>query len=173
MADWVVDILKTYGLAGVVIFALAITVGVLWQRLAKRDEEISALRDRHAEEMKAIHAQRADEREKLGALLEGVSAMQRVTNEVANKRNEIMDDLAVAMTAQASAIDRQSERQTVLFEHVKEKLGDFKHVVDSFGESNRVISGLLAEVRNAVTTLGGEVRAVAVDVKTILPGRAR
>jgi hypothetical protein len=47
---------------------------------------------------------------------------------------------------------------------LKEKFSDFRLVVDSFGESNRVSSGLLAEIRNAIVKLESVINQMAVTV---------
>jgi hypothetical protein len=146
MDPWIVEILKGYGLAGVVIVGL-VTVVIAQSRTIKgRDAEL-----------KALHEQRAVEREKLVALLAGANDAQRITSEVTAKRNEIMEDIAGAMMTQANANDRFGDKVASQAEMLKEKFGDFKHVVDSFGESNRVLTGLVAEVRNVLIGMGTKV----------------
>jgi hypothetical protein len=86
MESWIVDILKGYGLAGAVIACLVVVVIAQSRTIKGRDEEI-----------KALHEQRAVEREKLVALLAGANEAQRITSEVTAKRSEIMEEIADAM----------------------------------------------------------------------------
>lgn len=149
MEAWAIDILKGYGLAGIVI---ALLVGVvMWQAraIAAKDADL-----------KALHGQRASEREKLMELLADAQNAQRITAEVTSKRNEIMEDLADAMTTQANSSDRMGDKVVNQTEMFKERLGDFKHVIDSFGESNRVMTGLVSEVRNLLVGMGVKVDAL-------------
>jgi hypothetical protein len=157
MDAWIIDILKSYGLAGVVIFGL---VGVVIRQsgtIKGKDADLTAL-----------HAQRAAEREKLAELLAGVQEAQRITAEVTAKRNEIMEDWAMAMVTQANANDRLGDKVANQAEMFKQKLGDFKHVVDSFGESNRVVTGILSEIRNLLIAAGVKIDAMPAAISTAL-----
>lgn len=156
MDAWIVDILKGYGLAGAVIFGLVAIVFAQNRTINGRDAEL-----------KALHEQRAVEREKLVLLLAGANEAQRITSEVTAKRNEIMEDIASAMTTQANANDRFGDKVAGQTEMFKERLGDFKHVVDSFGESNRVLSGLSAEIRNILIGMGMKIDAIGTAVGQI------
>lgn len=156
MPEWVVDILKAYGLAGVVIFALAGTVVALWRRLAVKDAEIAKL-----------HAERAEEREKLVILIEGGNQAAALTATATEKRNDVITELGDAITSQATAIEKHHHGVQLQTEMLKEKFNDFRHVVDSFGESNRVISGLISEVRNGLHKLESTVNQVAITVASL------
>lgn len=155
MDAWIVDILKGYGLAGAVIAGLVGVVIAQNRTIKGRDSEL-----------KALHEQRAVEREKLVALLAGANDAQRITSEVTAKRNEIMEDIAGAMMTQANASDRFGDKVAGQAEMFKEKFGDFKHVVDSFGESNRVLTGLVAEVRNVLIGMGTKIDAIPAAIGT-------
>lgn len=162
MEAWVIDILKGYGLAGIVI-ALLVAVVVSQARTIKaKDADINAL-----------HTQRAAEREKLMELFADATNAQRITAEVTSKRNEIMEDLAGAMTSQANSNDRMGDKVVNQAEMFKERLSDFKHVIDSFGESNRVMTGLVAEVRNLLVGMGVKIDALPNVITSAAMNRGR
>ena len=149
MEAWAIDTLKGYGLAGIVIAALVMVV--IWQARGRAAQDL---------ELQKLHGQRAAERERLIELLADAQNAQRITAEVTSKRNEIMEELADAMTTQANANDRMGDRVSGQTEMFKERLGDFRHVIDAFGESNRVMTGLVSEVRNLVVQMGVKVDAL-------------
>lgn len=153
MEGWAVDILKAYGLAGAVIFALGGVVGILWSRLGQKDVELAKL-----------NAERAQERETLVKLIEVGNAAALLRASAAEKQNVVLGDLGGAISSQAGEIERYHDRVESQAEMLKEKFADFRHVVDSFGESNRVSSGLMADVRNVLGRLEGAVNQVAIAV---------
>lgn len=153
MEGWVVDILKAYGLAGAVIFALVGVVGVLWSRLGRKDDELVKL-----------NAERAKERETLVKLIEVGNGAALLRASAAEKQNVVLGDLGGAITSQVGEIERYRDRVESQAEMLKEKFADFRHVVDSFGESNRVSSGLMADVRNVLGRLEGAINQVAVAI---------
>lgn len=159
MEGWFIEVLKANGLAGAFIFVLASANVAQWRAGRAKDKE-----------NKDLHAQRAAERETLVQLLERANTAQNTTAEVTAKRNEIMNDLSGAIMAQANSNDRLSDRVSGQAEMFKEKLGDFKHVVDSFGESNRVVTGILRDISGGLSTLVGKVDGV--DRKLGTRGRA-
>lgn len=154
MDGWVAETLKANGLAGVMIFLLVGAVIALWQMNKSKDRQL-----------KELHAQRAIERETLVRLLEGANTAATVTANATEQRNEIMDDLGKALTSQANAVERYDDRVKGQAEMLKEKFSDFRHVVDSFGESNRVISGILSDIRNAIVKLEAAVNQMAITVQ--------
>lgn len=162
MEAWAIDILKGYGLAGVVI-ALLVAV-VVWQARAISAKDA---------ELKLLNSQRAAEREKLMELFADATNAQRITAEVTSKRNEIMEDLAGAMTSQANSNDRMGDKVVNQAEMFKERLSDFKHVIDSFGESNRVMTGLVAEVRNLLVGMGVKIDALPNVITSAAMNRGR
>lgn len=155
--DWVTEILKTNGLAGAFIAVLLTTVGILWRRLISKDRKIEEL-----------HAERAREREQLVRLAESANTTGVVTANATERRNEIIAELGRALSSQANAVERYEDRVTSQSKMIDENLRDFKHVVDAFGESNRVNSGLLAEVRNALGTLTSTVTQLSISVQSSL-----
>ena len=148
------EVLKGYGLAGIFIFVLIGANAAQWVAGKAKDRAL-----------KALHEQRSVERETLVKLLERANAAQATTAEVTAERNEVIDRLSGAITAQANSNERLSDRIASQTEMTKERLGDVRHVIDATGESYRVLNGLVAEIRNAVNLLGGKVDGVAVDVK--------
>lgn len=151
--EWVVDILKTYGLAGVVIFVLACAVVVLWRRIVDKDVELAKL-----------NAERAEEREAFVKLIEVGNGAALLRAGAAERQNVVLGSLGSAITTQSGEIERYHDRVESQAEMLKEKFADFRHVVDAFGESNRVSSGLIAEVRSVLGRLEGAVNQVAVAV---------
>jgi hypothetical protein len=151
---WVNEILKSYGLAGAFIFVLLAAVSVQWRTIASKDKQL-----------RELHAQRATERETLVRLLESANTAATVTANATEKRNEIMDDLGRALTSQANAVERYDDRVKGQAEMLKEKFSDFRHVVDAFGESNRVISGLISDIRNAIVQLESAINQMAVKIQ--------
>jgi hypothetical protein len=154
MEGWALEALKPLGLAGVFIFVL-ITANIAQWRAGKAKDGA----------LKKLHEQRAVERETLVTLLERANTAQATTAEVTAKRNEVMNALSVEIAAQANSNDRLGDKVANQTEMFKEKLGDFKHVIDATGESSRVLNGLVTEIRNGLMTLAGKIDAVAVDVK--------
>jgi hypothetical protein len=69
---------------------------------------------------------------------------------------------------QANSNDRFGDKVESQAEMFKEKFGDFKHVVESFGESNRVLTGLVAEVRNILIGMGTKIDAMPAAVGTVV-----
>jgi uncharacterized protein YukE len=157
MDGWVVETLKANGLAGVVIFLLVGAVVALWQMYKLKDRQLNKL-----------HAERAAEREVLVRLVESANLATMVTANATENRNEIMEDLGRALTNQANAAERYDDRVKGQAEMLKEKFADFKHVVDSFGESNRVISGLVSDIRNSIVKLESAINQLSVNVQTAL-----
>jgi hypothetical protein len=158
MEAWIVEILKQYGLAGAVIFCLVLVVIAQSRTIRERDIRLAGL-----------HEQRARERERLVELLEAANTAQRLTADTTAKRNEIMDDLAGAIVAQANSSDRLNDRVAGQAEMFKDKFNDVRHVIDATGESYRVLNGLVTEIRNVLSLLTGQVASVAVDVKRLGP----
>lgn len=153
MSPWVAEILKSYGLAGLVILALAGTCVVLWRQLVAKDAEIGRL-----------NAERAEEREQFVKLIETGNGAALLRASAAERQNVVLGSLGTAITTQSGEIERYHDRVENQAEMLKEKFADFRHVVDSFGESNRVVSGLVAEVRNVLGRLEGAVNQVAIAV---------
>ncbi len=166
MPDWAIAILKTNGLAGVFIFVLLLSITAMAKMLLAKDKQL-----------KVLHEQRAQERESLVKLMERGIEAQRMMAEATEKRSEMMDKFSAAIMVQANSQERLNDRVAGQAEMFKEKLGDFKHVVDSFGESNRVMSGLVAEVRNLILALGQNVDRLGQKVDSvailIVPGASR
>lgn len=82
-----------------------------------------------------------------------------------------MEDIAGAMMTQANANDRFGDKVASQAEMFKEKFGDFKHVVGSFGESNRGLTGLVAEVRNLLLGMGSKIDAIPAAVSVAVSQR--
>lgn len=155
MDGWVVETLKQNGLAGAFIMVLLGAVTALWQMNKAKDKQL-----------KELHAERAREREQLVRLAEGANTTGMVTANATERRNDIMSELGKALSAQANAVERYEDRVQSQQKMLEEKLSDFRHVVDAFGESNRVSSGLLSEIRNALGTLTSTITQLSITVQS-------
>lgn len=153
--DWVNEILKNNGLAGAFIFVLLAAIAALAKVIKSKDRDL-----------KELHAERAREREQLVRLAEGANTTGMVTANATERRNEIMAELGKALSGQANAVERYEDRVQSQAKMLEEKFSDFRHVVDAFGESNRVNSGLIAEVRNALLTLTTAVNQLSITVQS-------
>lgn len=153
--DWVNEILKNNGLAGAFIFVLLAAIAALAKVIKSKDSDL-----------KELHAERAREREQLVRLAEGANTTGMVTANATERRNEIMAELGKALSGQANAVERHEDRVQSQAKMLEEKFSDFRHVVDAFGESNRVNSGLIAEVRNALLTLTTAVNQLSITVQS-------
>lgn len=153
--DWVNEILKNNGLAGAFIFVLLAAIAALAKVIKSKDSDL-----------KELHAERAREREQLVRLAEGANTTGMVTANATERRNEIMAELGKALSGQANAVERYEDRVQSQAKMLEEKFSDFRHVVDAFGESNRVNSGLIAEVRNALLTLTTAVNQLSITVQS-------
>lgn len=154
MDGWVVETLRSNGLAGVFIFVALMANIAQWRAGRAKDNAL-----------KKLHEQRAVERDTLVTLLERANTAQATTAQVTATRNEVMDRLSVTISQQANSNDRLGDKVSLQAEMFKEKFGDLKHVIDATGESYRVLNGLVAEIRNGQTSLGAKVDAVAIEVK--------
>lgn len=155
MDGWVIETLKANGLAGAFIMVLLGAVAALWQLNKSKDKQL-----------KELHAERAREREQLVRLAEGSNTTGMVTANATERRNDIMGELGKALSSQANAVERYEDRVQSQQKMLEEKFADFRHVVDSFGESNRVNSGLLAEVRNALLTATSAITQLSITVQS-------
>jgi hypothetical protein len=153
MPDWAITVLKQGGIWGV--FIMALLIGIAW--LAK-------VTVTQAKNLRTLHEQRATEREKLVQLMESGIDAQRMTTTATDRRTEMMERLSNAIMTQANGNDRLNDRVMGQAEMFKEKLGEFKHVVDAFGEAHRVNSGILSEVRNLAVGHGNKMDAIMVAI---------
>lgn len=132
MMEWIVGILQTHGLAGVVIFALGVAVVHLYResnkvmkyRLAERDTLLGALNANTA------------------ATLENAKATQA--------RNDVTQDLAEAITKQAGILDVFLQKTEFHQDTIKDSLQAQNNVFKEFSESNRINSGILRDVRDHI-----------------------
>jgi hypothetical protein len=153
MPDWAITVLKQGGIWGVFIFVLL--AGIAW--LAK----VTIMQSKN---LRALHEQRATEREKLVQLLESGIDAQRMTTTATDRRTEMMERLSNAIMTQANGNDRLNDRVMSQAEMFKDKFVEVKHVVDAFGEAHRVNSGLLSEVRNLAVGHGTKMDAIMVAI---------
>lgn len=156
MPEWAIAILKSNGLAGVFIFALLLAISAMVKMLLSKDRQL-----------RVLHEQRAQERESLVKLMERGIEAQRMMADATERRTEMMDKFSSALVVQANANERLNDRIASQAEMFKEKLGDFKHVVDSFGEASRVLNGYVAEVRNLLISMGIKIDAT---LSMVVPG---
>lgn len=150
MPTWVLTTLGSNGLGGVFIFFLILGLGGLWLAYKAKDREL-----------RRLHDQRAHEREAMAKLLEQNHSSAAAVASATEKRNDVMNAMALALSAMTHAVDKYDERVKMQAAMLAEKFSDFHHVVDSFGESNRVISGTLSEVRNMMNSIITEMRILS------------
>jgi hypothetical protein len=130
--EWVVDILKSYGLAGVVIAGLA--YAVRW--LIKSSNE--------------VNNSRLGERDILIKALEANTTAIKENAKVTEARNIVTQDLAAAITKQAGAFEVFIQKTEFYQEALKEKVQDQKLTIEAIAESNRVNTGILRDVRDHI-----------------------
>lgn len=150
MPEWLLRTLGANGLAGVFIFALLSAIIGLWIAFKSKDREL-----------KKLHEQRALEREAMAKLLEQGASSAISIAAATEKRNDVMMVMAQALAGLTSAVDKYEERVGLQADMLADKFADFRHVVDSFGESNRVISGTISEIRNQIISLIAEIRILS------------
>jgi hypothetical protein len=144
---WVINALGSSGLAGAFVFILVGAVTGLWLALKAKDAEL-----------KLLHDARALEREAMAKMIEQDSASSFAMTAATEKKNDVIMTMSNVIVSLTSALDKYEERVELQASMLAEKFSDFRHVVDAFGESNRVISGTLAEVRNMQITMSAELR---------------
>lgn len=160
MPDWVVDILKSYGLAGVVIFALVIVI-------LYRERYIRSM----GSDIKAMHEARGKEREILAVMLERATANAAAQAEATKDRNAVMEDLSDAVLKQAAALDAFKENLKVRGEITQNDIAAMKVGWETFTSSHRVIAAVVEDIRDglkAITDSIKDVSAGVVDVKNDL-----
>jgi 7-cyano-7-deazaguanine synthase in queuosine biosynthesis len=130
--DWMIPILQSYGLAGVVIAALGITV---WQQNKNAFE---------------VNNHRLAERDVLIKALEANTTAIRENAKVTEARNQVTQDLADAISKQAGAFDiflQKTEFNQANFKDAQQAQGK---ALEAFSESNRVNSGILRDIRDFI-----------------------
>lgn len=132
MPEWVVTILQSYGLAGVVIAALAYTV-------FQQNKTASQ-----------VNNYRLAERDVLIKALESNTTAIRENARVTEARNIVTQDLADAISKQAGAFDIFLQKTEFHQANVRESLSDQAKVFAAFSESNRVNTGILRDVRDFI-----------------------
>jgi hypothetical protein len=150
MPAWVLTTLGGNGLAGVFIFVLLCAALGLWAAYKSKDREL-----------KKLHEERALEREAMARLLEQNNNSSAAVAAATDRRNEVMMAMAQALSAMTNALDKYDDRVKMQATMLAEKFSNFHHVVDSFGESNRTITGLISEIRNLMTSLMAEMRVLS------------
>lgn len=140
MPDWVVAILQSYGLAGVVIAGL-VTVVVVQYRSSS-----------------TINVGRLGEREILIKALEANTSAIRDNAKATDDRNKVTEQLADAIDRLASAFEMFSSKAEMNQQSLREKFADQKMVVDAMAESGRTNTGVLRDIRRDVEALLERVR---------------
>jgi hypothetical protein len=130
--EWAVDILKSYGLAGVVIAGLA--YAVRW--LIKSANE--------------VNNSRLGERDVLIKTIEANTTAIKENAKVTEARNAVTQDLAAAIVKQAGAFEVFIQKTEFYQESLKEKVQDQKLTIDALAESNRVNTGILRDIRDYI-----------------------
>lgn len=135
MPDWIIIILQGYGLAGIVIAALAIAV---YQQFKNSTE---------------VNNNRLSERDVLIKALESNTTAIRENARATEARNTITQDLASAITKQATAFEMFLQKAEFQQENLKDNVRDQKAVIEAVSESIRIHTGILTDIRNKMATL--------------------
>lgn len=147
LVDWITEILKTYGLAGAVIFALAGTVVYLAKAL--REESRGRLADRDI-----LHKAISDH----AASLNGIA-------QASTERNKITQALADIVDSQSNAFARFADRVDFRADSMEERVKDHTEVVKSAAEATRVLTGVVTDVRGGQSALQAQVNNLDVTIK--------
>lgn len=127
---WVVGVLQANGLAGVVIFALAVAIVVIYRQGV------------------AVNTSRLGERDVLlSALAANTSAINdnaRVTEE----RNDATEKLADVIGRQGDVFDLFTANAKYQQELIKDQTAAQTKTIEALAESNRVNTGILRDVRD-------------------------
>ncbi len=132
MPEWFVTILQGYGLAGVVIAALGYAV---YQQNKSATE---------------VNNHRLGERDVLIKALEANTTAIRENAKVTEARNIVTQDLAEAITKQASAFDVFLQKTEFYQTNLKDSVQKQSQLFEAFAESNRVNSGILRDIRDHI-----------------------
>jgi hypothetical protein len=95
-----------------------------------------------------VYGYRLAERDTLNkALTDSTAAINSMTK-TADDLNEVTEELAAAITAQASASARLGDRQQMQHEVLKDEVQRQGMVISASAEATRVNSGILTDIRN-------------------------
>ncbi len=132
MPDWVITILQSYGLAGVVIAALAFDN---YQQRKSASE---------------VNNHRLSERDVLIKALESNTTAIRENARVTEARNIVTQDLAEAISKQAGAFDVFLQKTEFHQSTMKDQMQAQNKLFEAFSESNRVNTGTLRDIRDHI-----------------------
>lgn len=130
MPDWVVTILQSHGLAGLVIVALG--YAVMYQ---------------HSFGVK-VNESRLSEKELLIKTIEANTSAVRENARATEERNRVTEHLADAIEKLATAFEVFALKAETHHENVREKLSDQKLVIDSVAEASRTNTGVIRDLRS-------------------------
>ena len=130
--EWVVTILQQYGLAGVVIAALAYAV---YQQNKNANE---------------VNNSRLAERDVLIKALESNTTAIKENAKVTEQRNVVTEALAEALSKQAGVFDVFIQKTEFHQTTIKDTMQTQSKVIDALAESNRVNTGILRDVRDHI-----------------------
>lgn len=128
--EWITDILKAQGLSGAVILGLA--TGLVYAVRLYIKSNDSRLTDRDTA---------------MKSMADGAAASKEMAR-VIDERNKATDALADAVDSQSNAMQRLTDKIEYQSSIFQEKLKDNAQAVGSLAESNRVLTGVVTEVRN-------------------------
>lgn len=130
MDEIVMKVLSAYGLAGVVIAALGLTVMRLWK-----------------DNSKVTDARLNDQIVLIKALENNTQATKENAAAIVS-RNLVTESLSKAIEHQATMLELFMQKTDMQNGDTKDRLLEYKLVIDSFAESNRVNTGILKDVRD-------------------------
>ncbi len=130
MEELAVKVLGPLGLSGLVILALAITVFHLFRTLSKVNEQRLA---------------------DVGVLIKALDNNTMATRDNASAilaRNVITEEQGRIIERQASVFELFMQKADMHDDIIREKLTEFKLVIDSLAEANRTNTGILRDMRD-------------------------
>jgi hypothetical protein len=136
--DWIIDILKAYGLAGVVIFSLAWLVRSLLQR------------------NQTLSDARVTDRDTLNKLASDATKALDLISTATAERNKVTEELADAIDKQGNALVRHTDRVEFQFGALKDEVARHGVVITASSEATRIHSGLLTDIRNKIETIAAK-----------------
>lgn len=129
MEDWIKTILQGYGLAGLVIMILGWAVYQMYKNAQKVTKE------RLADIPVLVKA------------LENNTQATRDNAQAILARNSVTEELTRAIDRQAVAFQLFTQKYEIQIEDLKNKVTEYKMVIDSLAEASRNNTGVLRDIR--------------------------
>lgn len=135
--EWIVEILKSLGLAGAVIFFLLLTTAGL----------VAYIRTLHAKADK-VYGYRLTERDTLNKTLSDTARVLEDVLQSANERNELTEEQAELIAKQAAAFELLKVTVLAQYDNIKDHNSTTAQVVSSMADAIRSLSAIVIENRS-------------------------